>query len=89
MTSVRAIESYHKHLERQMVKLDKKLEAEEDQKKRPGSGNLWQNRLTKPSSPKLRSLERSRLKTYVQNKKCFLGGDGLNETKLTAVSKLS
>ena len=46
----------------------------------PGSGQLWQNRLTRPSSPKLRSLERSRLKTYAKNKKSFLQGHGLSKS---------
>ena len=61
--SVRAMQSYQKHMERQTAKLDRKLEAEAELKRRPGSGNNWQNRLTRPVSPKLRSLERSTLKT--------------------------
>ena len=62
--SVRAIESYRKHLERQTSKIDRKFEEQEAELKRAGSGNLWSNKLTKPNSPKLRSLERSRLKKY-------------------------
>ena len=79
LQSVRAIQSYQKHMERQTAKFERQIEAEETQKRRPGSGNLWQNRLTRPTSPKLRSLERSRLKNYTKNKQCFLSSDGLKK----------
>ena len=62
------------------MKIEKKIEAEQAEKKRPGSGNLWRYKLTQPASPKLRSLERSRLKEYAKNKKTFLRGDGLSKS---------
>ena len=41
MMSVRAVESYNKHMERQNARLDRKFEAEDRDNRRPGSGMLW------------------------------------------------
>ena len=46
LTSIRAIESYQKHLERQTARFERIIEAEEAEKRRPGSGNLWTSQIT-------------------------------------------
>ena len=89
LLSVRAIESYRKHLERQNSRHERKVEEQEAERRRPGSGNLWQYRLTRPSSPKLRSLERSKLKQYAKTRTQFLRGDGLSSLRSRSASKES
>ena len=43
--------------------------AEEQEKRRPGSGHLWSNKLTKATSPKFSTTERNRSKKSLQGMK--------------------
>jgi len=52
-----------KHIMRQAHSAQRKLETIERELQRPGSGQLWQNRLTSPEGPTLRSQERCQKKS--------------------------